>query len=93
MTKAERLHYARLVSIGCIVCLRAGHGHSQPEIHHVRNGAGMGQKSHWKLALPLCHAHHRTGGYGVALHAGQAGFEKLYGTELELLDATLEAMA
>lgn len=92
MTKAERLHFAKLVSIGCIVCARQGHGYSQPEIHHLRNGAGMGQKSGYQLAIPLCAAHHRTGGYGVAFHAGAVGFAANYGTELELLEATIEAL-
>jgi hypothetical protein len=85
MPKAERQHYDRLSQLGCIACLVAGYGYSPPEIHHARNGAGMGQKSHYLKAIPLCHAHHRTGGYGTALHAGQKAFEDRYGTESELL--------
>lgn len=29
--------------------------------------------------------HHRTGGYGVAIHAGQKKWEGIYGTEESLL--------
>lgn len=85
-TKAEKLHFEKLVNIGCIVCIKEGYGYSQPEIHHLRTGAGGGQKS--KDTIPLCPQHHRIGGYGVAIHAGQKAFESKYGTELELLELT-----
>ena len=41
----------------------------------------MGQKSRYSRAIPLCHAHHRTGGHGVAFHAGAVAFAKNYGSE------------
>lgn len=88
MKKDERLHYAKLTTLGCIVCIKEGHGFSMPEIHHLRTGAGMGQKSDWKNAIPLCPQHHRLGGHGVAIHAGQKTFHENYGTELELLELT-----
>jgi hypothetical protein len=57
------------------------------EIHHVRAGQGMAQRSnHIGGAIGLCAGHHRTGGHGIALHAGQQAFEKEYGTELTLLN-------
>lgn len=87
-TKAEREHYAKLSELGCIVCIRLGIGYSPAEVHHIRTGAGIGQKSEYKNAIPLCPLHHRIGGYGVALHAGQKEFEKRYGTETELLKLT-----
>lgn len=34
--------------------------------------------------------HHRTGGYGVAIHAGQKTWEKRYGTQRDLLTAIME---
>ena len=89
MTKDERKHYERLSQLGCIVCRNLGFGYSQPHIHHIRHGAGIGQKSHWSLAIPLCPTHHQNGGFGVALHAGQKTFERKYGTESELLHQTL----
>ena len=75
----------QLISIGCIVCSKEGHGYSAPEIHHLRNGQGVGQRSDDDHAIPLCSLHHRLGGYGVAFHAGRVAFESRYGTELELL--------
>lgn len=84
-TAAERRHLSRLASLGCIVCLREGFGETPAEIHHPRSHAGMGQKAKHSDAIPLCHAHHRTGGYGVAIHAGQKTWERQYGTEDELL--------
>lgn len=89
MNKDEKQHYEKLSKIGCIVCRNLGYGYSAPHIHHIRHGAGIGQKSHWSLAIPLCPNHHQHGGYGVALHAGQKTFEKKYGSESELLQQTL----
>lgn len=57
-----------------------------PEMHHIRTGCGMGQRSDNFRVIPPCPAHHRTGGFGVAIHAGQKTWEGKYGTELELLD-------
>ena len=89
MTKAEKEHYEKLSELGCIVCRNIGFGYSAPHIHHIRHGAGIGQKSHWSAAIPLCPNHHQNGGYGIALHAGQRTFEKKYGTESQLLQQTL----
>ena len=90
MTKDEKAHYEKLSQIGCIVCRNFGFGYSAPHIHHIRHGVGLGERSHWSLAIPLCPLHHQHGGHGVALHAGQKTFEKKYGTESELLHQTLE---
>lgn len=89
MNKDEKKHYEKLSQIGCIVCLNLGFGYSAPHIHHIRHGTGMGLKSHWSLAIPLCPLHHQHGGYGIALHAGQKTFETKFGTEEELLEKTL----
>ena len=88
MTKAEREHYGKLFDLGCIVCLKEGNGYSAPEIHHLRTGAGMGQKTSYEKAIPLCPQHHRLGRYGTAIHAGQKKFYELHGTEKELLELT-----
>lgn len=88
MTNAERDHLCKIARIGCIVCLEQGHGPTPAEIHHPRRGQGMGQKASHFEAIPLCHAHHRTGGFGVAIHAGQKTWEAHFGTEAELLEKT-----
>ncbi len=82
-TAADKRHMSKIAGLGCIVCSNLGYMDSPAEVHHIRHGAGMGQKS--KECIPLCHKHHRTGGYGVAFHAGRMIFEANFGTELELL--------
>jgi hypothetical protein len=79
MTKAEKQHLDNVASLGCIICRRPA------EIHHIRKGAGMAMKSSHFDAIPLCPDHHRNGGYGTAIHAGQKAFEEKFGTEEELL--------
>ena len=86
MKKAEKLHLNAVAELGCIIC------RSPAEIHHPRSGVGMGQKSSHYDAIPLCHRHHRTGGHGVALHAGQKTFEANFGTEAELLEKVRAAL-
>ena len=94
MTVDERNHYDKLSQLGCIVCNVLGHGYSASEIHHIKSGnAGMGKKSHWSLAIPLCAVHHRLGNHGVSIHAGKKAFETAVGmTEVELLNATLNRL-
>lgn len=77
-----RAYLARLVSLGCIIC-----GNTAVP-HHPRGGqrSGMGLKAPDEDAIPLCPLHHTDGGYGVAIHAGQAEFESRFGTEAELLE-------
>lgn len=74
-----------LRQIGCIVCRKVHDVWTEPEMHHIRDGQGMGQRADDEEAIPLCHPHHRTGGYGVAYHAGRRAWEREYGTERELL--------
>ncbi len=92
MTKGERRYVGEVVSLGCIVCRREGYGISPAEVHHPRFMAGMGQRGPHKSALPLCHLHHRNGGPGVALHAGQETWEAKFGTEEELVKAVKKLM-
>ncbi len=75
-----------VVGLGCVVCRREGLGISPAEAHHPRFLAGLGQRAPHKRILPLCSPHHRTGGPGIALHAGQKTWEAKYGTEAELLE-------
>ena len=86
MTKAGRQHLDRVARLGCVVCIRLGYGETPCEIHHPRALAGMGQRASHFDAIGLCPTHHRTGGYGVAIHAGQKEWESRFGTELELLE-------
>jgi hypothetical protein len=80
MKAAEKTHLSKVAELGCIIC------RSPAEIHHIRAGMGIGQRNSNFHVLPLCPSHHRTGGHGVAIHAGQKTFEAKYGTEHELLE-------
>ena len=84
MTKKEREYLDRVANLGCIVCKKNGY-HTEPEIHHLREGMGMGQRNDYLNAIPLCPIHHRTGGVGEAIHAGVKSFAKNHGTEKQLL--------
>ncbi|WP_331708649.1 Ref family recombination enhancement nuclease [Pandoraea sputorum] len=86
--KAEREHMGVIAGLCCIVCRNLGYGESPAEVHHVRFLAGGGQRSGHTDTIPLCPAHHREGGYGIAFHAGPAEFQRRYGTEAELLEQT-----
>ena len=87
MTKKEKQRMKALTDIGCIVCKRETMMYKEPEIHHLRYGRGIGHKKDHFMTIPLCPEHHRIGGYGTALHMGQAEWERRHGTELELLHA------
>ena len=85
MKAAERMHLGKVAALGCIACRQLGYEDTPAEIHHVRSGCGAGQRASNYRVLPLCHAHHRTGGHGQAIHAGQAAFERKFGNEEDLL--------
>lgn len=89
MKKAESDHIAKVVALGCICCSNIGIEGSPSEAHHINSGA-MGKKSSHKHVIPLCHRHHRTGGYGIAVHAGKKEWERRHGTEIQLLKEVLE---
>ncbi len=88
-TLAERRHMACVAALGCVVCRNIGLGPTPAAIHHIREGQGMSERASHYLVIPLCADHHQHGGHGVALHAGQATFERIYGTELDLLAQTI----
>ena len=83
-TKNERAYLAKVAEMGCIVCSDMRIPDSPAECHHP-TGAGWGRRSSHFECIPLCPPHHRTGGYGIALHAGTKEWEKLYGTQAELV--------
>ena len=78
-TKAEREHMGRVADLGCIIC------GGPAEVHHI-TGAGMAKRSSHYETIPLCHMHHRNGGYGVAVHAGVREWENIHGSQRDLLE-------
>lgn len=90
-TKEESEHMGRVANLGCIACHNNGIETCDVEIHHINSGA-MGKRSSNFEVIGLCHAHHRTGGYGVAVHAGKREWEKKNGKEVDLLNQVREAL-
>lgn len=84
-TAEERRHMAAVAALGCCVCRREFGIYSPAAIHHTDGKTKPG--AHMRV-LPLCGSHHQTGGYGVALHAGRVEWERLYGTQDELIEWT-----
>jgi hypothetical protein len=89
MSAAAKRWMSLIAQLPCQLCEHIGMGPTfGVELHHPREGAGMGQKSgHW-LAIALCPDHHQ-GPLGI--HGlGTQRFERMYGvTELELSNRTL----
>ena len=79
-TKSESDYMDAVFNLGCHVC------GSPPQLHHIRLFAGMGTRSPNVCIVPLCAEHH-TGEYSI--HGSKALFEKIEGTEAEMLSATI----
>ena len=89
-TKAEKNHLSAVASLGCIVCRKFFFAETPAEVHHITTHTGMGKKASHFETIPLCHKHHRTGGHGVALHAGVQTWEAKFGKQTDLLKETLQ---
>ncbi|ARQ13135.1 hypothetical protein NXC12_PD00022 (plasmid) [Rhizobium etli] len=97
MKSSDRQHLSRVAALGCIVVFPdSGERCCSPaEIHHPRDGQGMGQRADHSQAIPLCFNHHSAQSplpYGHAIHKGTKTFESVYGTEAELLARTDELL-
>ena len=81
--KAEKAYHDRLCNeVGCIVCrLHLGIQNHYVSIHHID---GRTKKGAHMNVLPLCGAHHQTGGEGVALHPFTEKWERNFGAQVAL---------
>ena len=90
-TREEKLHMQAIKELPCAAC-----GHSPPsDCHHCiggRFGSGMGQRSSHYQTIPLCKKCHQTGDFGHAVHNGTRTFEENYGTQDEMLKATIRKL-
>lgn len=77
-----------LRAMGCIVC-----GRPTQEVHHVRQGVGMGQRAPWWETIPLCQAHHANSSPYSTHGRDRARFHRDNGTERELLVRVDEKIA
>jgi hypothetical protein len=83
-TKAEKAHMSKVASLGCQACLKIGYEDTPCEIHHLREGAGAGQRSSHYRVIGLCPSHHRTG--PDSFHGNREIFISQFGTELDLFE-------
>ena len=93
-TKAERAHLSAVASLGCIACSIDGLGATPAQIHHIREGCGMGQRASHYEVIPLCPFIHHVGDGKIypSVHNQYAEFVEKYGTERELLDTVLNLL-
>jgi hypothetical protein len=83
-TKAEKRYMDRVVSLPCVVC-----GEHGVQVHHVREGQGMAQRSQNWLTVALCPSCH-TGSAGIHGNRNRMRLQKL--DEIDLLAKTIEAL-
>jgi hypothetical protein len=88
MKGAEKEYMGRVASLGCMVCRHMGWGQTPAQLHHVREGQGMAQRSSNWLVVPLCQEHH-TGAHGIHGHDFYLRYRL---DEMDLLAMTLEAL-
>lgn len=94
VTSDEKAMWDRLATeIGCVACMKDGHFNTHVSIHHVD---GRTKPDCHKLVLPLCAPHHQhddTDPAGrIGVHPYKTRFEKLYGTQEELMALCAEIL-
>jgi len=77
----------KVAELGCIACRKLGHFGTPAELHHIQSGM-LGKKTDNFSVIPLCPYHHRTSNYSY--HQNPMWFTKVFGTQTELLQETLE---
>ena len=91
-TKKEAAHLNSVAILGCIACSECLNIEDSPaECHHITTTGLSSRASHCDV-IPLCPTHHRTGNYGVAIHAGRKIWEVNYMTERALLEIVKEKL-
>ena len=86
-----QIHVDALMGRGCLLCAVNGGLLRTPELHHIRQGYGLGQRGPDHYSLALCFRHHRSTVQGdISFHGTPAAFRALYGTERALLAMSLD---
>jgi len=83
-TAAEKRYMGAVASIPCVAC-----GAEGVHVHHMRFGAGMGQKNSPFLTIALCPGCHQG---ELSIHSSKKQFEAIFGNELHLLAKTIEGV-
>lgn len=90
MKKAEAEYMSRVAQLECMLCKAQGYdGETPVELHHVREGQGMGQRAPNWLVIPLCPGCHR-GTNGI--HGDRMYLRNARVDEMDLLAMTIEAL-
>lgn len=76
---------AMVASIGCII-----HSGAPAQVHHIREGQGMGERASHFLTIPLCPDCH-TGAFSI--HKTPKQFQAVYGDELSMLAETIRRVS
>jgi len=83
-TAAESRYADKVQSLGCLIC-------DQPaNIHHIREGQGVGQRAGNCLIIPLCQQHHQG---SFSIHGSRRQFIDIYGNELSMLNETIRRVS
>lgn len=78
-TAEQQRYHDQVRALGCLICGNTA------QIHHIREGLGMGQAVNHDRVLPLCYDHHQSEEFGcISLHGSPGEFVELHGTEIEL---------
>lgn len=88
-TKAERQHMDRVARMGCMLCRVLGHSDVPANLHHIREGQGMSQRSSHYLVIPLCKECHQ-GKLGI--HGDKTLMRIAKVEELDLLAMVIEQL-
>ena len=76
-----------VIDIGCLIC------GDTPELHHPREGRGMGQRADDWAVVPLCPLHHRlgTGFTQPSVHGAPRDFYSKYQrTDMGMVSETVK---
>ena len=82
--KAVQRYLNRVAELPCVIC--GAHG---VQLHHFREGQGMGQRAQDWLVIPLCYPCHQ-GSRGF--HGNRAELRSRKLDEVDLLALTIEAL-
>lgn len=86
-SQAARDYMGRVAALGCAICRRMGWGATPAEVHHRKDGTGLGKRAADEDSCPLCPEHH-TGPTGIH-QLKSDGFLESYGvTEDDLIRET-----
>lgn len=87
----SKSHLGRVASLPCALCSVLGMEQTErTEVHHIREGQGMQQRSSDWLSVPLCSDCHR-GPRGV--HGDRGRLRQAKASELDLLSWTIARLS